>query len=264
MVAIHGQAHCVQPVVQLKLCAGSNTLSSTLLPTCCPDGMGFQDIPAEPQGSASTSSSPNSIHWQFALSLLNATHVGPTGFGSAVQPVRHVARCCIFDRQSNRFLGNVHNVPASEAKPHKGLGSVGTRWTWDAAGPQDSAEPAADGTLHDVYSQRPPRLDPIAPGQLAGSSSGDHAGGVGSAVAAAGEALVAAVGSAFSDDDIGGLGGANACIVRCAELATDPVSGLRKLDGERLSLYVELNVAFKLVAEDADAVPQDEAKVSVT
>jgi hypothetical protein len=47
-------------------------------------------------------------------------------------------------------------------------------------------------------------------------------------------------------------------------MAADPVAGVHKLDGERLSLYVELNVAFRLMAEDADAVPQDESKVSLT
>lgn len=41
----------------------------------------------------------------------------------------------------------------------------------------------------------------------------------------------------------------------------DPVYGLKRLDGERLSLYIELNVAFKLTVEDADVVPQAEAKV---
>jgi hypothetical protein len=85
---------------------------------------------------------------------------------------------------------------------------------------------------------------------------------VGAAVAAAGEALVAAVGGTLGDEQSAGLGGANACTVRCAELAADPVSGVRKLEGERLSLYVELNVAFRLMAEDADVVPQDESKVS--
>jgi hypothetical protein len=86
---------------------------------------------------------------------------------------------------------------------------------------------------------------------------------VGAAVAAAGEALAAAVGSTLSDDSTGGLGGATACVVRCAEVAADPVSGVCKVDGERLSLYVELNVAFRLMAEDAEAVPQDEGKVGV-
>lgn len=214
------------------------------------------DMPSDSQSSSST---PSSINWQFGLLLLNATHVGPTGFGSAVQPVRHVARCCIFDRQNNRFLGNVHTVPASEAEPHKGLGSLGSFWAWDSPGPQGQPGPAQDGTISDLSSQQQPRLDPISPGHLVGSSSSP--GGVGAAVAAAGKALVAAVGSTLGDDSTGGLGGANACVVRCAELGQDHVSGVRKLDGERLSLYVELNVAFRLMAEDADAVPQDEAKV---
>lgn len=43
--------------------------------------------------------------------------------------------------------------------------------------------------------------------------------------------------------------------------AADPVCGLKRLDGERLSLYIELNVAFKLTVEDAEVVPQAEVKV---
>lgn len=249
--------HAALLSLQLKLCGRSNKLSQTLLPACNPDGLTLLDWPADAQPS---SSSPNSINWQFGLLLLNATHVGPTGFPPAVQPVRHVARCCIFDRQNNRFLGNVHTIPASQAKAHRGLGSLGSFWTWDSAGPQGCAGAAADGTLSDLISQQPPRLDPIRPGELVGASS--TPGGVGAAVAAAGEAFVAAVGGSLGDEQSGGLGGANACVVRCAELAADPVSGVRKLAGERLSLYVELNVAFRLMAEDADVVPQDESKVS--
>jgi hypothetical protein len=259
--------HVLLPVLrsQLKLCAGHNKLSQTLLPACNPDSLSLLEVPAEADSttsSTSTSSGPNSIIWQFGLLLLNATHVGPTGFGAAVQPVRHVARCCIFDRLNNRFLGNVHTIPAAEAKPHRGLGSLGSFWAWDSAGPQAEPGPAADGTLSDLSTQQEPRLDPVPPGQLVGSTSSP--GGVGASVAAVGDALVAAVGSTLSDDSTGSLGGANACVVRCAEMAGDPVAGVHKLDGERLSLYVELNVAFRLMAEDADAVPQDEAKVSLT
>lgn len=251
----------VQPSqLQLKLCGGSNRLSQTLLPACNPDGLTFVDQPAAGTQNSSSSSSPDSINWQFGLLLLNAQHVGPTGFGSAVQPARHVARCCIFDRQNNRFIGNVHSMPVSEAKTHKGLGSLGSCWIWDSAGPQAAGPAAAaDGSVRDLTTQQQPRLEPVLPGQLAGASSSP--GGVGAAVAAAGEALVAAVGSSLADDSTGGLGGANACVVRCAELSPDPVSGLRKLDGERLSLYVELSVAFRLMAEDAEAVPQEDAKV---
>jgi hypothetical protein len=39
------------------------------------------------------------------------------------------------------------------------------------------------------------------------------------------------------------------------------VCGLQPLAGDRLSLYIELNVAFKLTVEDASVVPQAEAKV---
>jgi hypothetical protein len=253
----------VQPSqLQLKLCGGSNRLSQTLLPACNPDGLTLVDRPAaDAQSRVCSSGSPDSINWQFGLLLLNAQHVGPTGFGSAVQPARHVARCCIFDRQNNRFIGNVHSMPVSEAKPHRGLGSQGSCWTWDSPGPQ-AAGPvtAADGSIRDLTTQQQPRLEPVPPGQLAGGSSSP--GGVGAAVAAAGEALVAAVGSSLADDSTSGLGEANACVVRCAELSPDPVSGLRKLDGERLSLYVELNVSFRLMAEDAEAVPQEDAKVN--
>lgn len=51
-------------------------------------------------------------------------------------------------------------------------------------------------------------------------------------------------------------------IVRCAKEGLDPVSGLKLLDEERLSLYIELNVAFRLTAIDAAVVPQAEGKVS--
>lgn len=37
--------------------------------------------------------------------------------------------------------------------------------------------------------------------------------------------------------------------------------GLKAADAERLSLYIELNVAFKLTVEDSAVVPQAEAKV---
>jgi hypothetical protein len=43
--------------------------------------------------------------------------------------------------------------------------------------------------------------------------------------------------------------------------AADPVCGLQPLAGDRLSLYIELNVAFKLTVEDAELVPQAEVKV---
>jgi hypothetical protein len=43
--------------------------------------------------------------------------------------------------------------------------------------------------------------------------------------------------------------------------APDPVCGLHPLAGDRLSLYIELNVAFKLTVEDAGVVPQAEVKV---
>lgn len=131
---------------------------------------------------------------------------------------------------------------------------------WDSAGPQACAQASTDGELTDIHHQQLPRLDPISPGQLVGCSS-SSIGGTARAVAAAGEVLAAAVGNCVADDSTGGLGGANACIVRCSELSQDPVSGVRKLDGERLSLYIELNVALRLVAEDGEAVPQDEAKV---
>uniref|UniRef100_A0A383VHS6 Uncharacterized protein n=1 Tax=Tetradesmus obliquus TaxID=3088 RepID=A0A383VHS6_TETOB len=42
--------------------------------------------------------------------------------------------------------------------------------------------------------------------------------------------------------------------------APGPVCGLQPLAGERLSLYIELNVAFKLTVEDAGVVPVAEAK----
>ncbi len=48
---------------------------------------------------------------------------------------------------------------------------------------------------------------------------------------------------------------------RCAEEGLDPVNGLRLLNAERLSLYIELNVAFKLTAEDDGLLPHAEAKV---
>lgn len=49
--------------------------------------------------------------------------------------------------------------------------------------------------------------------------------------------------------------------MRCAKEGLDPVSGLRLIDEERLSLYIELNVAFRLTALDAGVVPQADTKV---
>ena len=58
-----------------------------------------------------------------------------------------------------------------------------------------------------------------------------------------------------------GAGGANAFVVRCAKEAPDPVHGLTTVDDERLSVYIELNVSFRLTASDAAVVPQAEHKV---
>ena len=42
----------------------------------------------------------------------------------------------------------------------------------------------------------------------------------------------------------------------------DPAVGTRAVNPERLELLVELCVAFRLMAEDAGALPQDNARVS--
>ena len=59
----------------------------------------------------------------------------------------------------------------------------------------------------------------------------------------------------------GGLGGANACIIRCSCVQGDPVSGSRDVALDQVSLYVELNVAYPLTGEDKGAVPENEAQV---
>jgi hypothetical protein len=61
----------------------------------------------------------------------------------------------------------------------------------------------------------------------------------------------------------GGLGGANACIVRCSCVQGDPVSGSRAVAQEQLSLYVELNVAYPLTPADKDVIPGNEVQVCV-
>jgi hypothetical protein len=49
--------------------------------------------------------------------------------------------------------------------------------------------------------------------------------------------------------------------VRCARVQRDAVGGAHELDSERISLYIELNVAYRLTADDMVAVPQAESKV---
>ncbi|WIA20733.1 hypothetical protein OEZ85_005103 [Tetradesmus obliquus] len=245
----------VQPsVLQQKLSAGANRLSSCLLPTPTADGLAFNDLPlsslqhqqqpgqqqrsATPAGSSSSS---NKV-WQFGFSLLRATHVGPTGFKSQRQPLYRVARVCIFDKANHRFLGNVHALPVSEARAGKG----GT-WSWDAAGSSSMLTSAT----------RKPRADLIPAGELAGSAASvaaaasDRGGLLGAVVEPGTEALAGG---------LAGAGGANSFVVRCAQDAPGPVCGLQPLAGERLSLYIELNVAFKLTVEDAGVVPVAEAK----
>jgi hypothetical protein len=104
----------------------------------------------------------------------------------------------------------------------------------------------------------PPKPSPIPPGQLSGSMSAAAAAATSIFSTAAGAATEAAsLGPAFA-----GAAGANACVVRCAQQTRDPAAGCRALDGEQLSLYVELNVAFRLTAEDAAVVTNSEKVVS--
>lgn len=106
----------------------------------------------------------------------------------------------------------------------------------------------------------PPKPSPIPPGQLSGSASAIAAEAAATSIfstAAGAAAEAASLGPAFA-----GTGGANACVVRCAHQTQDPAGGCRPVDGERLSLYVELNVAYRLTAEDAAVVPNAEQAVS--
>uniref|UniRef100_A0A383VYZ7 Uncharacterized protein n=1 Tax=Tetradesmus obliquus TaxID=3088 RepID=A0A383VYZ7_TETOB len=203
----------VQPsVLQQKLSASANRLSSCLLPTPTADGLAFNDLPlsslqhqqqpgqqqrsATPAGSSSSS---NKV-WQFGFSLLRATHVGPTGFESQRQPLYRVARVCIFDKANHRFLGNVHALPVSEARAGKG----GT-WSWDAAGSSSMLTSAT----------RKPRADLIPAGELAGSAASvaaaasDRGGLLGAVVEPGTEALAGG---------LAGAGGANSFVVRCAQV----------------------------------------------
>jgi hypothetical protein len=54
---------------------------------------------------------------------------------------------------------------------------------------------------------------------------------------------------------------ANTAIVRCGQVQPSRGGGCHKVEADKLSLYVELNVSFKLSAEDAKAVPQSEYMV---
>jgi hypothetical protein len=71
----------------------------------------------------------------------------------------------------------------------------------------------------------------------------------------------AATSSSGSSGSSGPLGGANTAVVRFDSVQADPVGGSRQLAADRLMLYVELNVAFPLTAEDAEVVPESERKV---
>jgi len=107
----------------------------------------------------------------------------------------------------------------------------------------------------------PPKPSPIPPGQLSGSMSAAAAAAAAAtsifSTEAGAAAEAASLGPAFA-----GAAGANACVVRCAQQTRDPAAGCRALDGEQLSLYVELNVAFRLTAEDAAVVANSEKVVS--
>jgi hypothetical protein len=54
---------------------------------------------------------------------------------------------------------------------------------------------------------------------------------------------------------------ANAAIVRCSQQQPARGGGSQRVEADRLSLYIELNVAYRLTPSDADAVPQDERRV---
>jgi hypothetical protein len=265
-----------QTSAQAKLCAGgSNRLSSTLRTMPTADGLAVLDQPPLADLHGGSSSKDHAAAWQFGLTLLHATHVGPCGLPPTEQPLRHVARCCIFDRARHRFLGNVHSWPVTSARAHRGLGALGSCWSWDSSGPAAGPGAAAGGSLTDVCHQQAPRLALVPPGQLAGSLDPDSAsvaecvlGATAAAAAASGAAAAAAAGQVLADALTAastaahaGRGGHNTAVVRCAGVGDDPVSGLRQLEGERLSILVELNVAARLTAADAAVVPQDEALV---
>jgi hypothetical protein len=191
----------------------------------------------------------------------------PAGFGRHRVPVRHVARVCIFDRQHHRFLGNVFPVLCTDVRskevrtctargaspaPHKLLRS----WHdiacmhWVPCGRATAAEydccaastscshplkPAATSCATPTpttYLHKPCATHPCTPLHLPPHMQTDWV-----------------------------FNAANEAIVRCGQSQPSRGGGVQKVDADKLSLYVELNVAFKLSTEDALAVPQSEYRV---
>jgi hypothetical protein len=60
----------------------------------------------------------------------------------------------------------------------------------------------------------------------------------------------------------GANGGGGAAVVRCDEAQPDPARGTRAVGADRVVLLVELNVAFRLTAEDAGALPAREERAA--
>lgn len=67
---------------------------------------------------------PEAAHL-FAFTLVKAVNVGRTGLTKTRgEPLRAVARACLFDRQHHRFLGCSHSIPAD-------LRQCGHFWAFD-------------------------------------------------------------------------------------------------------------------------------------
>eukprot|EP00877_Chromochloris_zofingiensis_P009156 jgi/Chrzof1/4494/Cz14g15130.t1 len=165
-------------VLQHKLVSGSNTLDAVLTPTPSADGMSFADFHYDAQGTLQPEASNV---WQFNFELVKALNVGPSGFMKAGRvPIGTVGRVALFDKQHNRFLGNVHSMPTSDIRGKE------STWLWDQA--------------------------------------------------------------------------RGRCVVRCCCVQEDAVGGTHVVDADRISLYVELNVAYKLTVEDTPVLPENEVQ----
>lgn len=174
----HFRANVMPSLLRRKEKSGDNTLRSVLQPAVAPDGVGLANLQLAQDGALHPE---RAGVWQFRFSLVKAVNVAKTGLKHARQVHSTVARVCLLDKQTNRFLGNVH------VEPTKGPPGVKEQpgWQWDP-----------------------------------------HEG----------------------------------CVVRCSCTQPDAANGSRELEGGSVSLYIELNVAFKLQMPDTKVLPVADVK----
>lgn len=203
----------------------------------------------------------------------------PAGFGKRRLPLRHVARVCIFDRQHHRFLGNVFPVLCTDVRSKEVRGPLSTmppppqpvRPVCHAMAGQLCAAACHVGPCN-THPQRAPKAAwlPIT-SHLPLQPSAHHCQH---------QHILTQLAQAYPKhtsilqpsphthpqhprqvDWV--FNPANSAIVRCGQVQPSRGGGCHKVEADKLSLYVELNVAFKLSAEDAKSVPQSEYMVGL-